>query len=353
MPRFIKRRAAHKLIDHKDELLAYAVLRRWKRRGHEVALIRLTNKANSEVSDAHLMCECDFDCEDVVRDGRTVRIRKGDPHRCRIKKRVRDAVLRRTRKRNFARWRKMGLRRAVLDIKRRVDGGEWLGQHEPRMIYVQEVAKLLGRPAQDVWAACRELYAEEKLDLDGAILCDYAQGFRFPEEMVGIMRHVVEELLGWPNGDAGDFWIGKLEQDVQQKLGFESGKAAFGKQWPHIDGVLLAEHGLEPVAEALRAAASSFPAYPLSDELVGTMVGGWLARPRLVSTLATLQEAAPEISPVAFREFLAALLRLSFERVDVDRHLRVEKVTPERTLRDMADWLSQVAVNCRAQAKKG
>lgn len=353
-----------KLVSHVDGIVTYEVLRLWTYKEHEVALMRLTNKDAPENASSYLMCECDFDLILKEDEHGSYRTHRNDPHACESKKVVRNVASMDARRSYGAAWKKMGLKETILDIKRRVDAGEWLGQHYPSMIYTQEVAELLdGKPSaacglssdpvhDQVLAACRELYAEEKLELNGRILTEYIQRFRFPEEMVGILRWIVEEPLGWPNGEAGEGYVGELEREIQERHGFKSGKEAFGKHWPNIDGLVLAEFALEPTAVLLLTVAPLFPRLPVGEEVIGHLVEEALESQDLVAALQAMAAAQPDIAVPAFKEFISSLLRLAFERVEIDRAMRTEKVPPAQTLREMAEYLEQVAENFRDQAKK-
>jgi hypothetical protein len=342
-----------KLVSHEDGVLVYEVLQHWERDGHEVALMRLSNKEAPDCTGSHLLCECDFDVEDYVVDGKVVgKTRKNDPHKCEAKKLVRETVMRKARRQGYILWQGLGLKEAVLDIHRRAKAGEYFGQHEGAYIYTQEVASLLGRGDEEVLAACGELYAEERLDLNGRILTDFVPGFRFPREMVDILRYIVEEPLGWPNGDAGDCYVGGLEREVQAKHGFTSGKQAFGPHWPNINGDVLAELALKPVAETLRFVAPLFPKHPVSEEGIKSLVDEAMEdAPAMRESLPKLAEACPEIAAEAFREFVSALFRLSFERVEIDRQMRTAQVPPSQTLCELADRFDKVAENLRTKAK--
>lgn len=342
-----------KLISHEDGVVAYELLKHWSRDGHEVALMRVSNTTVPESGAIYLMCECDFDVEDHVIDGKVVgRVHKNDPHKCEAKKLVRDTVMRKARREGYIRWQSLGLKESVLDIHRRVKAGEYFGQHEGSYIYTQEVASLLGREHEEVLTACAALYGEERLDLTGRILTDFVPGFRFPLEMADILRYVVEEPLGWPNGDAGDGYLGGLEREIQAKHGFTSGKQAFGTHWPNINGDILAEFALKPVAETLRRIAALFPEEPITERGIGNLFDEAKGAPTpITDILPKLAAAQPEIAVPAFQEFITALFRLSFERVEIDRQMRTVQVPPAQTLCELADWLDKVAESFRTKAK--
>ena len=74
--------------------------------------------------------------------------------------------------------------------------------------------------------------------------------FQFPEEIRDLFRYMVEEPLGWPNGEAGDFFLATLEGAVQA-ANLPDRNAFGGENHPHIAphhllafGVQWAAHGL-------------------------------------------------------------------------------------------------------------
>ncbi len=149
-------------------------------------------------------------------------------------------------------WKDKDPKDKILDIFRRITAGEYLGQWQGYMIYVQEVARLLEIPEAAIWQACRELFKEEKLDLNGAILCEYKARFRFPKELQSLLAYIIEEPLGWPNGDAGDCFIQTLEAAIHEHTPYQHGKIAFGEEnYPNLAphhlvsfGLLFLEKGL-------------------------------------------------------------------------------------------------------------
>lgn len=142
-------------------------------------------------------------------------------------------------------WKDKDAKEKILDIWRRVNLGEYLGQWHGNMIYVQEVARLLELPEAAIWRACRELFKEEKLDLNGAILWEYKSRFRFPKELQSLMAYIIEEPLGWPNGDAGDGFIHTLEAAIDKHTRYKHGKTAFGEEnYPNLAAHHLVSFGL-------------------------------------------------------------------------------------------------------------
>ena len=212
-------------------------LARWTRDGHEVALVRYEKKdADPPYADTHLVCECDFVWEDAVKDGEVIgRSHPNDPHDCRRKKAVMAAVMDEASKDCRAVLARDGLKAAVMDVHAKVEAGTYLGQSCATMIYAQEVAKLLGADLRTLLGAIDELFAEEKLDLNGMILVPHVRRFRFPKELQTMMRLLVEEPLGYPNGDAGDCFLGTLEDAVHEHTPYKSGKSAFWEHnYPHL-----------------------------------------------------------------------------------------------------------------------
>ncbi len=219
-------------------------IRKWSHLDHEVALVRYEKKnADPPYADMHLVCECDFDVKPVVRDGKTVGVEHvRDPEACASKEAVRGAVKLEAKRPLLATLRASGLKDAILEAHAKVKAGEYLGQRYASMIYAQEVAELLGTPMDAMRAALAELFAEEKLDLNGMILADYVPRFRFPREIQQLFRMLVETPLGWPNGDAGDCFIAALEGAIHEGTDYKHGKDAF---WPHNFPHLAASHLVE------------------------------------------------------------------------------------------------------------
>lgn len=130
-----------------------------------------------------------------------------------------------------------------------------MGEHWAGTIYVQEVAALLGLPEPRVFQLCDELFLDEKLDLDGAILSHYIPRFRFPKEIETLIAYIVEEPLGWPNGDVGSFLISELEHAIHAHSRFKHGKHVFGEEnYPHIAARHLLSFAQQWAIVALRRA---------------------------------------------------------------------------------------------------
>lgn len=295
-------------IKNKDPDFAYKFERSWTINGHEVAFGRLKylKRKNEGWSAAYLFCECDFDFEIVEKDGRKSRLQERDPRKCPAREKVRRRVVRETRAKYGRGWKKMGLKAAILDVHRRVKKSQWLGQGDSTTIYYQEVAEILGLGEKKVRDACDELYGEEKLDLNGAILTDFKKCFRLPKEMAAVIFRTVGDPLGYPNGDAGDSAVWHFEARVQKELGVKSGRKAFGEDnWPHIDAEILAAGVLEPLAGMLAAAA----VLPKARERLRRF-----GRRDFIKGLAWLAKTHPEIRLDVMAEYRRELVRLAFDR---------------------------------------
>lgn len=234
------------------------VQERWTIDGHDVALVRYRKRRERGPGSAHLVCECDTDTDDVIRDGRVVgRTSRRDPHKCRAKAETRRRVVAAVRPSCLEVLAAKGMEDAVASIHARVSSGEWLGQHHAGIIYAQEVAALLERPLPDVLAAVESLYAKERIDLNGMILCDFVPGFRFPKEVRSMLRMLIEAPLGWPNGDAGDIALAEMENAITKGTHFKRCADAFwDHNWPRVAPIHLVEFGLSFLDLALSRATA-------------------------------------------------------------------------------------------------
>jgi len=193
-----------------------------------------------------MMCECD------VAENRSI-----DAHKCPAKAKARDEVVAESRQKYGAQWQAMDLKDAVLDVFGRVEKKEYLGEFWPDMIYVQDVAKILEKSVAEVHHACDQLFAEEKLDLNGMILIPFTPMFRFPKELEQVMRYMIEEPLGWPNGEAGDGFVASLEVAINENTDHKSGKDAFWEyNYPHIAPHILLMFGADWLERAIARAES-------------------------------------------------------------------------------------------------
>jgi|GEM_PF-1726254 len=221
--------------------------------GHKVYRVNIHNES-SGISEEHVLCECELDYET---NDKGWLIHKRDSHKCKAQKTVFKLIQKDAKKRYGAHWSSLGHKEAIMDIFARVKTGEWLGQRYSKMIYAQEVAELLDIKGPAIWGYCDTLYAEERLELNGAILADYEKRFRFPIEIQQLLAMLVEEPLGWPNGDAGDGFLYTLEHAIHEHTDYKSGKNAFWEEnFPHIAPHHLLTFGMLWIELALSRVAT-------------------------------------------------------------------------------------------------
>ncbi|MFA6604190.1 MAG: hypothetical protein WCT10_05160 [Patescibacteria group bacterium] len=261
-------------VDEKTGL-HFEVLRRWNPKGHEVALIMLSNPTFTDMEpEPYLYCECQY-AQDVNDAPRFIResTKNEDEmiadllagrigpelcddaslcaHKALVRKFVRDEVQAKYRER----WEGMPLKDAVMDVFIRFEKQEYLGQCHGGMLYVQDVAELLERQISEVLQACRQLIKEERLGLSGMILVPFKPEFHFPKEIGQLMAYMIEEPLGWPNGEAGGRFLAELEDAINECTDYQSGKQAFGEHnYPHVSSHLLLAFGARWLEQALAQA---------------------------------------------------------------------------------------------------
>lgn len=234
-----------------DAGCTHDILRRWEHDGHEVAVIRHGRLNDPEHRRTEmLVCECDY--EVIMEDGGGAYSHRNDPAACTAKSAARANVSADTAVGLRAMLSLNGLEAAILEAHHKVEAGAYLGQTHAGMLYVQEIAELLGKPSPEVFAATQKLRAEEKLDLDGMILIPFVPHFRFPEEMRMMIRLMVETPLGWPNGDAGGCAIETLEKAIDEGTVYKHGGHLFwGHNYPNIAPNHLLDFGMRFIAAAI------------------------------------------------------------------------------------------------------
>ncbi len=234
---------------------SHRIIRHWEIDGHEVALILrglLDDPGKKTVQE--LVCECDYDVVPEKEDGNPTGVVVGrrDPEDCKAKKGVRADYLASCGKVLRKNLDAIGLAETILLIHRTVEAGRYYGQAASGMIYMQEVAALLGKQANEVYEAVKQLFAEGKLDLNGMILIDFVPRFRFPEEIRHMIRMLVESPLGWPNGDAGSGVIDTFERAINDSTDYKHGKDAFWEHnYPNIAPNHLLEFGISFIGAAI------------------------------------------------------------------------------------------------------
>lgn len=244
-------------IQEEDGVLLYTLVREWEHEGHDVGLFILENPNAPDLDKTTSpMCECDFDIEERVgENGQKFRMKMRDSHKCPHLKAFRELCRQEAREKYGDTWREMGIKAAILDIHERVKAGEYLGTSYGSMIYLQTVGELLEVPVP--WDEAAELFKEERLQLHGAILCDYVQHFRFPRELKTLIRYIIEAPLGWPNGEAGDGFLGSLYRLIEENTGTTHGRELFGDDYPYVRPERLLVMGLALLRVAIERAEKS------------------------------------------------------------------------------------------------
>jgi len=190
-----------------------------------------------------VVCSCHFHDQVMDTDSNTSCTWMDD---CVAKHELRDSSIGFTRYHyTTPEWETRTLGEKVMDIFTRVSLGEYLGQSQGDMVYVHEVSNFLGVSNAEVFNACQELFAEEKLDLSGMVLVKYHQRFRFPKELESLFAHVIQGQLVGTSGDTGDIFVHLLEQTINDHTHLKSGQLAFGDEnFPHLAPHHLVSQGL-------------------------------------------------------------------------------------------------------------
>lgn len=313
-------------------------VRQWTIGGHEVGVYRVDDAGDSKEdpgsSGIMLACDCDTDVTNNDADY--------DPDNCPARIAARAEATREAQAALAPILAASGIKAAILEIHRRVQAKEYLGQSRAAMIYVDEVATLLGADPKAVWSACDELFAEEKLELTGAILIDWGRRFRIPLEMADALKYAVEEPLGWPNGDAGMIHLYEFEAKVQMATGLASGKHAFGVNFPHADPALLADFFVWLAREMSDAARDAQARDALKTA----------GADRYVTYAFTLKAAHPTVLRADVLALCAEeFVRVALERIEIDAAMR-QGITPGVTLGEMAEFFAGQAKHFRELSQK-
>ncbi|MBI4250810.1 hypothetical protein HY622_04430 [Candidatus Uhrbacteria bacterium] len=241
-------------------------LKVWNIDNHAVAWVQVEDDRKA----AHLVCDCDFRDQDkpYTYGG------ADDPNSCPAKKTVEQERVQKTQRFYTEVLKTRSLEEVIEEIFRRVyEKKEFLGQRRD-IVYAQEIAVMVLRPLQEVLAALETLYAQDKIELYGMILIPFRHRFQFPREIQSLLRFMIEEPLGWPNGDAGDCFVGDIERAIDAGTHFKHGREAFGDggNWPRLRPDIKALFGSQWLAEAMmsymvRAAQGDEKAQGKLDEI--------------------------------------------------------------------------------------
>lgn len=212
--------------------LDYKVHQRWTINDHEVALATghwTEDDGSTRELDMLLLCECDFTKEERVVGG------ENDPRNCAARKEVRESVLKEAHAAYGDAWKKMGLKEAIVDVFQRHVAKEYLGSTNAESLYAQDIANILKADQRRVMQFCQELRDEERLELWGWTLHAYEPYLRLPHELKALFAYMIEEPIGWPNGDAGDCFVSSLTGLIEEHAGYTHGSDLFGSEnFPHI-----------------------------------------------------------------------------------------------------------------------
>ena len=230
--------------------------------GHTVILFHESHQDESrgKRSWTRIMCPCDLMWRWTTRQKTRMLVHTADGFCCGAKENVRKVIREEIRQQYGNLWALLLLADAVEDIFRRHWAGEYLGEHNPGMLYVQDVESLLGItpdtrtfhlgeardnegnvvgdqetfhipfPSEVILAAVEELKRRKIVDLNGMIIIPHREHFRFPSSLHHQLALWIEEPLGWPNGDAGDCFVADLCERVEGATGWTCGEEVFGKE---------------------------------------------------------------------------------------------------------------------------
>lgn len=247
--------------------LEYKVHRRWTIDDHEVALATghwTEDDGSTRELDTLLLCECDFTEEKRVVGG------DNDPRNCTARKEVRESVLKEAQAAHGDAWKKMGLKEAVMDVLQRHIAKEYLGSTCAEMLYAQDVAEILQADQRRVMQLCRELEDEECLDLWGWTLHAHEPYLRLPREIKMLFNYMIEEPIGWPNGDAGDCFTSSLMGLLEEHCGYKHGSDLVGKDnFPHVAPHHLLVTGAMWLLDAVNVTDNESSAKNFTGEAVG------------------------------------------------------------------------------------
>ena len=130
---------------------------------------------------------------------------------------------------------KVMAKEAVLEIVQRVNRGDYLGEHNPGVVYVGDVVKILDLTNEIVWCVCDELLKEEKLEVQGGALKEYEPRFRFPEEVRHLLSYLAEDHFVEGKDKNGETLLTEMEKAIQESLGHTHCADLFGSgNTPHI-----------------------------------------------------------------------------------------------------------------------
>ena len=232
--------------------------------GHPVVMMQESRADKGLEGDSwmSLMCPCDlkWKWEMFGTPKKRTMFMTGDSSHCAAQEDAREIVRSDIRRKYQDVWATMSLAESANDIWQKFCAGEYMGEHNVGLLYVQDVERLLGTtpdvlnvqigavknaqgevvsptrvehiscPSKAIRSAIFELKKRKLVDLNGMILIPYRESFCFPEELHHKFAYWIEIPLGWPNGEAGDCFMFTLYAKIMQATNWKSGEDVFGPE---------------------------------------------------------------------------------------------------------------------------
>ncbi|HCM67672.1 MAG TPA: hypothetical protein DIS62_01545 [Candidatus Kerfeldbacteria bacterium] len=232
--------------------------------GHPVVMMQESRADKGLEGDSwmSLMCPCDlkWKWEMFGTPKKRTMFMTGDSSHCAAQEDAREIVRSDIRRKYQDVWATMSLAESANDIWQKFCAGEYMGEHNVGLLYVQDVERLLGTtpdvlnvqigavknaqgevvsptrvehiscPSKAIRSAIFELKKRKLVDLNGMILIPYKESFRFPQELHHKFAYWIEVPLGWPNGEAGDCFMFMLYAKIMQATNWKSGEDVFGPE---------------------------------------------------------------------------------------------------------------------------
>lgn len=184
-----------------------------------------------------------------------------DEHECVSKEYSRAIVRDEARAKYRSVWETMSLADCALDVWKKSRAGEYFGERNVGTLYVEDIEQILGTtpnvqsvgyielggshnadgevvdtpkvmnisfPSKTILAAMHELKKRKLVDLNGMILTEYKESFRFPDQLHHFFARIIEEPLGWPNGEAGDCFMFQLYSNLSHEMKWSCCEDIFG-----------------------------------------------------------------------------------------------------------------------------
>jgi hypothetical protein len=238
----------------RGSLLADAkIVQEWHVRGHHVALVFTVGQEERRSAAWRaspprtglpvLLCDCDMP------QGRR---RRADWRKCRARAKVRKTVTAEIRKRDAATWDRIGVERAVLQLFHAHVRREYLGQENPQMLCVHDVADLLGHSYEIVLRAVDALATSGMLARTGMVLIEGKPWFGLPSEVAQLLAHLTNEEPLPSTADVRSF-LEVLGGAIADNARYQGGADLFSKtsNWPNLRPDVLWLFGSQWLESAL------------------------------------------------------------------------------------------------------